>query len=155
VRPRICKHGHLVDGENAYVRKNGKTECRTCRSSVYASMVDISAGSARRRASRERRKIIIDYLRQGRTPEEIVADTGFTKKVVTYAVIAARASGVIENPAAVKRRPYTAPSHIETWKEFRMRKHKGKLPITKVPWPEYSVHVNDPWQENVPLCRIK
>jgi hypothetical protein len=28
---RWCLHGHLVQGVNAYLRRNGKTECRICR----------------------------------------------------------------------------------------------------------------------------
>lgn len=155
---RVCKNGHAVEGGNAYIRPNGtKIECRACRTARYVaySSVEVAAGSTRRRESRERRKIIIEHLREGHTPEQIVAETGFTKKLVSHAISAAQSCGVLDKPAPVKKRPYTAPSHLETWREFRMRKHHGKPPVTKVPWPEYSVHVNDPWQEDVPLCQIR
>jgi hypothetical protein len=34
IRGRLCRHGHRVMGRNAYRRKNGKLECRTCRAAA-------------------------------------------------------------------------------------------------------------------------
>jgi hypothetical protein len=34
VMGRLCRHGHRVVGRNAYRRKNGKLECRTCRAAA-------------------------------------------------------------------------------------------------------------------------
>jgi len=35
LRPgRLCRHGHRVEGRNAYRRRNGKTECRICRAAA-------------------------------------------------------------------------------------------------------------------------
>jgi hypothetical protein len=34
IRGRLCRHGHRVIGRNAYRRKNGKLECRTCRAAA-------------------------------------------------------------------------------------------------------------------------
>jgi hypothetical protein len=34
VMGRLCRHGHRIVGRNAYRRKNGKLECRTCRASA-------------------------------------------------------------------------------------------------------------------------
>ena len=33
-RGRLCRHGHRVEGRNAYVRSNGHLECRTCRAAA-------------------------------------------------------------------------------------------------------------------------
>jgi len=34
VRGRLCRHGHRVEGRNAYRRSNGKLECRLCRAAA-------------------------------------------------------------------------------------------------------------------------
>jgi len=35
LRPgRLCRHGHRVEGRNAYRRRNGKVECRICRAAA-------------------------------------------------------------------------------------------------------------------------
>jgi hypothetical protein len=31
---RMCRHGHRVEGSNAYRRSNGKVECRLCRAAA-------------------------------------------------------------------------------------------------------------------------
>jgi hypothetical protein len=31
---RMCRHGHRVEGDNAYRRANGKVECRLCRAAA-------------------------------------------------------------------------------------------------------------------------
>jgi hypothetical protein len=33
---RMCRHGHRVEGDNAYRRTNGKVECRLCRAAASA-----------------------------------------------------------------------------------------------------------------------
>jgi hypothetical protein len=31
---RLCRHGHRVEGSNAYRRSNGRIECRSCRAAA-------------------------------------------------------------------------------------------------------------------------